>query len=114
MSYDIHKCIRECSNQITLPKRKARVLELIIILTIILVIIIIFGYLGYRYLFNMTRVDALYNTTLTISTLGIAPGDKTEAEKIFTGIYAVLVGVFFISLVSAIVSYIFSIYIIGQ
>ena len=83
----------------------------------ILIIIILFllgltiGVLGYKYFFDMTWTDALFNATISMSTLGIAPNEKTAGEKIFTGFYAILSGVFFISLVSAVIQYVFNIYV---
>ncbi|BCS82878.1 putative potassium channel protein [Cotonvirus japonicus] len=103
------KCLEKCAGIKSTANTK--IIKLIIILFCILCIILVVGVIGYKYLFNMNYVDSVYNTTLTVSTLGIAPGDKTDTEKLFTGIYAVLVGVFFISVVSAVVSYIFTMYV---
>ncbi|AHA45141.1 putative potassium channel protein [Hirudovirus strain Sangsue] len=105
------RCFDECS-KIERPNVNKKLTRLIIVLFCLLCIIVTLGVIGYKFLFKMSYVDAIYNTAITTSTLGIAPGDKTDAEKIFTGIYAVLVGVFFISVISAIVSYMFTTYIL--
>ncbi|AGC01719.1 hypothetical protein H012_gp746 [Acanthamoeba polyphaga moumouvirus] len=112
MSVNINKCVQECVDKGAKTIKKSRVLEVVLILFCVFCVVIIIGIIGYRTLFKMSLIDSIYNTTLTVSTLGIAPGDKTDAEKIFTGVYAIIVGVIFISFVSAIVSYIFSLYVL--
>ena len=61
----------------------------------------------------MKTIDAVYNTSLTVSNLGIAPHERTTGEKLFTGFYGMLSGIFFISLISTIIAYIFSQYVGG-
>lgn len=87
-----------------------KVRRLIFILFILLTLVLLIGYIGYKHFFNMNHVDALYNASITASTLGLAPDEKTEQEKIFTGMYAFLSGIFVVSIVSAIVSSIFTLY----
>lgn len=112
MSVNIHKCVQQCVDKGASSIKESRVLEIILILFCVFCVVLIIGVIGYRTLFKMSLIDSIYNTTLTVSTLGIAPGDKTDTEKIFTGVYAIVVGVIFVSFVSAIVSYIFSLYVL--
>ncbi len=87
-----------------------KVVHAIMILIIAFIVIFIIGVVGYGYFFQMSATDAIFNTSLTVSNLGIGLHEKTPAEKMFTGIYSVVAGIFFISLVSAIVAYIFTLY----
>lgn len=91
--------------------RKTRTRKAFILIIILFVIIYMIGIIGYKFIFKMTVADAIFNTSLTISNLGVGLHEKTAAEKIFTGVYAVISGVFFLSLVGAIIAYIFSLYI---
>lgn len=83
----------------------------ILMLVSILFVVMCIGFTGYKLLFNLNNTDAFYYTAITASTLGIDPHPRTNKEKIFIGIYALLSGVFFIATISTIVSYIFSLYI---
>jgi hypothetical protein len=87
-----------------------KVIHAILILTITFIVIFIIGIIGYKHIFHMGTTDAFFNTSLTLSNLAIDLHEKTEAEKIFTGIYSLIAGIFFIALVSAIVAYIFTLY----
>lgn len=93
-----------------IDQKNKKVVKLIFFLIILLLILILVGYLGFKYLFGMNNIDAVYNAMITTSTLGLDPHERTSGEKIFTGIYSILAGIFFISLIGAIVSYIFTLY----
>ncbi|XWV26894.1 putative potassium channel protein [Tupanvirus soda lake] len=90
--------------------KQKKALMAIIIIFIILVVILLFGIIGYKYFFGMSWTDAIFNTSITASTLGIAPHERTNAEKIFTSIYAIVSGIFFVTTISTIIAYIFSLY----
>ena len=75
---------------------------------ILFFVIFILGVVGYGYFFNMNLSDAIYNTSITMSNLGISAHEKTNGEKIFTAMYSIISGVFFLSLMSALVAYIFA------
>lgn len=81
---------------------------LVLIIIILLIIIVAIGFLGYKYLFGMDTVDATYNTLINVSTLGIDPHTRTNGEKLFTGFYSLLAGVFFIATVGVLISLIVS------
>lgn len=90
--------------------RKKTVLAILMLFSILFFVLCI-GFSGFKLLFNMSNTDAFYNAAITVSTLGVDPHQRSNKEKIFTGIFALLSGVFFIATVSTIVSYIFSLYI---
>lgn len=102
--------MEESPNKLVKTFKKDKVVHAIMILVVAFVIIFFTGVLGYKYFFNMSLSDAIFNTSLTVSNLGIGLHEKTAAEKIFTGLYSLIAGIFFVSLVSSIVAYIFSIY----
>lgn len=91
-------------------QKNKKVVKLIIFLLVSLLFLILIGYLGFKYLFGMNSIDAAYNAMITTSTLGLDPHERTSGEKIFTGVYSILAGIFSISLFGAIISYIFSLY----
>jgi hypothetical protein len=90
--------------------KRTKVIKAIIILGVVFVIVVLFGIYGYKRYFGMDTTEAIYNTTLTVSNLAIGLHEKTQAEKIFTGIYSLIAGLLFVSLVSSTVAYIFTLY----
>lgn len=88
-----------------------KALKALIIMISVLIIILVIGFVGYKYIFKMNAIDAAYNTMINVSTLGIDPHTRTDGEKIFTGFYSLLSGVFFIAIIGIVMSYIFSLYI---
>lgn len=89
---------------------KNKVKHAILVLFIFFIVIFFIGIVGYKYVFGMSPSDAFFNTSLTVSNLGIGLHEKTATEKIFTAIYSLLTGILFVSLVSSIVAYIFTMY----
>lgn len=87
-----------------------KVIHAIMILAVTFIVIFIIGIIGYKHFFHMKTSDAFFNTSLTVSNLAIDLHEKTAAEKIFTGVYSLIAGIFFVALVSAIVAYIFTLY----
>ncbi len=54
-------------------------------LTIIISLIFISGVLGYHYLLNISLLDSLYMTVITVSTVGFKEvGEMNDAAKVFT------------------------------
>lgn len=87
-----------------------KVTHAIAVLIVVFIIIFIIGIIGYKHFFHMSIEDAIFNTSLTISNLGIGLHERTAGEKIFTAIFSILAGIFFISLISSIVAYVFTMY----
>jgi len=90
--------------------KKKRVIKALIILLIILIALLVIGYVGYHYIFKLNRSDAVFNAGLTVSNLAIGLHEKTTAEKIFTALYSLVSGLFFVAFVSAVIAYVFSLY----
>lgn len=80
------------------------------LIILLLVVVVLVGVIGFKFLFKMSLTDAFYNATITASTLGTDVHERTSGEKIFTGIYGIISCVLIISLISAIISYIFIIF----
>lgn len=83
---------------------------LIVWILIVFLIVFFIGVIGFIYIFDMDLSDAFYNAAITTSTLGIEIREKNTKQKIFLGIYALISGVLFISLVSAFISHIVEVY----
>lgn len=90
--------------------KQKKVVHALMILILAFIIVFIIGIVGYTYFFQMSIPDAIFNTSLTVSNLGIGLHEKTAAEKIFTGMYSLTSGILFVALVSSIVAYIFTLY----
>ena len=101
------------TKQLVTTFRKEKVMHALYILIIAFIVVLAIGFIGYKFLFHMTFEDAVFNTTLTMSNLGIGLHEKTHGEKLFTGFYSLISGIFFLSLMSAIIAYIFTIYLQG-
>lgn len=100
-----------CNNNSTprsVKHQKAK--RAIIIIIILFVVVFMVGIIGYKYFLHMNTEEAIFNTSLTVSNLGIGHHEKTIAEKLFTSIYSIFAGIFFLSLTSAIIAYIFILY----
>ena len=80
------------------------------LIILLLVVVVLIGIAGFKFLFKMSFIDAFYNATITASTLGTDVHERTSGEKIFTGIYGIVSCVLIISLISAMISYIFMIF----
>ena len=93
---------------------KNQTIKAVFLIIGVVAIVLLIGFVGYRYFFNLSVVDAFYNTSLTASTLGVEVRERSNAEKIFTSFYALLVGVFFISTISMIISYLFAMHYIEK
>lgn len=94
----------------TLQSSNDKIIKSILILAFVFLIVFIIGLVGYGYFFQMDMDDALFNTALTVSNLGITQTVRSPAEKIFTAIYSLISALFFVSLVSSVVAYIFTTY----
>lgn len=79
-----------------------------LILAVSFVVIFAIGFIGYKFVFGLETSDAIFNTALTISNTGIGLHEKTASEKIFTAMYSIITCIFFVSLVSSIVAFVFS------
>lgn len=93
------------------PGYKIKLKKILIFAVILFVLILSVGFIGYKHFFGMSSVDAFYNTSLTITTVAVAPHERTNSEKMFTAFYALFSALLFLSLISAAVAYIFTLYI---
>ena len=103
----MNKCVQTDEQKESKHKKAIKAVAIIILVFVLLFAV---GIIGYKLFFKMTLPDALYNTSLTISNIGNGSHDKTTEEKIFTSIFAILCGIFFISLSSAVIGYVFTLY----
>lgn len=92
--------------------KSIKTIKMIFLILGLLLIIFLIGFIGYMFLFGMNFIDAFYNTALTVTTLGVDPHIKTSGEKIFTGIYAIIAGGCFISLIGILIAYIIATHIV--
>lgn len=90
-------------------KTQKTIKALTVILSMILIVLVV-GIIGFMYFFKMNFGDALYNTTITAATLGINSHPIKTSEKIFIGTFAMFSSIFFITVTSSIVTYIFNLY----
>ena len=78
-------------------KRKLSIYQLILLLIFLLVIILAIGAVGFHYISNLEWLDAFHSAALYLSGLGPIHEIKTQNEKIFSTIYAILASIFFIA-----------------
>lgn len=65
-------------------------------IALVLMVNIVIGTIGFRYFENMELLDAMTDTCLIISTMGPRYYAKTDAGKIFTSVFSLYSGLFFI------------------
>ena len=96
---------KQLINPSCLPKTINGVGRIFIWLFFLLLLVFIIGLIGFRILFNFGWVDAFHNTAVTMSTLGIHSecNVETDNQKIFVGIYALISGALYLSIISLIV-----------
>ena len=91
-------------------KHTKEIIKFLFIIICLIIIIVYIGTMGFKHFFGMSYIDAIYNASITATSLGVDARERTSGEKIFTSLYALISGLFFITMISAIISYIFSIY----
>jgi hypothetical protein len=95
-----YKCCKQAE------KRKRY--EIILVITIILFLILIsLGTIAFKYMFNLTWIDALYTATLIITSINIEVLATTTGQKLFIIIYALLVVVIFLAMANLAIQYLF-------
>lgn len=83
----------------------------ILLVSVILFFLITFiGTMGYRYLFDMTWLDAIYSAVLVLSTLSVEGRIGTPIQKIFIMIYSLIAGVIYITIATYSIETILEIY----
>lgn len=70
----------------------------------LLLIPLIVGVVGYMILANLAPVDAFLNASMILGGMGPVDVLKSDAAKIFAGLYALFSGVFFLVIASVIIS----------
>lgn len=75
-------------------------------LIVILIIIFIIGIIGFRFFFDVGWVDAFFQTGIATSTLGLSATSvaKTNSQKLFLVIYALISAVLFLGIATHIIS----------
>lgn len=68
----------------------------------IIIFSLMMGMLGYLYFEKMSLVDAFVNAAMILSGMGAVSSLKTEAGKIFVGLYALFSGVIFLAVIAII------------
>lgn len=79
-----------------------------IVIVIIFFILISAGTIGFKYLFNLEWLDALYAAALVITGINIEATAVTEGQKWFVIIYSIFAVVVYLSLASAAMDYVLS------
>ena len=65
---------------------------------------LLIGIIGYRYLADLSWVDAFLNASMILGGMGPVSPLKTTAAKLFGGVYALFSGVVFIGIAGVIVA----------
>jgi hypothetical protein len=79
------------------PKFFLRFLSCSLVGLIFVVAALAIGMLGYHGFEGMSWLDAFTNAAMTLSDMGLTAPIRTAGGKIFSGIYALLSGLFFLS-----------------
>ena len=72
---------------------------LLFLLVIVLVFVLLIGTLGFHYIADLNWVDSFYSAAMFHSGLGPVFEMKTNGQKIFAAIYAIVAAVIFLSLI---------------
>lgn len=80
------------------PKKKTKIGELILWTLVLVVSILFIGMLGFRYIAKLGWMDSFQNTAFYISGLGPIAEMKTDGQKLFSGLYAIVGGIFFLAI----------------
>lgn len=79
----------------------------ILLALFLIVLSLCMGMLGYRFLLNLSWIDAFLNASMILSGMGQISPIETTAGKLFAGFYAIYSGLLFIALIGIIASPIF-------
>jgi len=91
---------------VTQPKPK-KFSKLLLIMLLVLVIVFVLGMIGYKYLFDIPWLDAMYYTAITTSTLDLPVAinnDRTPGQKVFIAVYALMAAIIFIGTASQLIT----------
>jgi hypothetical protein len=86
------------------PKFFLRFLSCTIVGLIFIVTALAIGMLGYHGFEGMSWLDAFTNAAMTLSDMGLTSPIRTVSGKIFSGIYALLSGLFFLSVFTVMIA----------
>lgn len=64
--------------------------------------VLLIGMLGYHFIEDMSWINAFTNSALTLADMGLITPVTTDAGKIFAGIFALLSGLIFFSVIGII------------
>jgi hypothetical protein len=88
------KALFERHNENLLPQRKFlwRLLKYALIAVVLIVVSLVMGMLGYRMFEGLSWIDAFLNAAMIMGGMGPVNALKTDAGKIFAGVYALYCG----------------------
>ena len=78
-------------------KKKVNVFLIVLILFAILIAV---GTIGYKYIFDLTWINALYSASVVLTSTSIETTPKTTGQKLFVSIYSIISVVVFLSIAS--------------
>jgi len=78
-------------------------------LFIIMIILLLVGTLGFRHISRISWIDSFHSSAMYVSGLGPLTVVETNEAKLFSSIYALMSGIFFIALAAAFIQRITSI-----
>ena len=80
------------------PRRfLSRLLRNILVAILVMAICLLIGVLGYHYMAGMEWIDALHNSAMILSGMGLVNTISSASGKIFSSAYALFCGVVFIT-----------------
>ena len=84
-----------------------RMMKNIAIATIAIAISLFMGMIGYKYYCQISWADALLNASMILTGMGPVDNPKTDAGKIFSGLYALYSGIVFLTTVALMIAPVF-------
>lgn len=86
------------------PNRGKKLYKLLFWSIILLIIVLLIGMIGFRYLVKLNWIDSFQNASFYISGLGPLAEMTTNGQKIFSGVYAIAAGIFYLAIAAYLVS----------
>jgi hypothetical protein len=80
-------------------KKQSSVRRLLFVIILLFGIVLLIGTIGFHYISNLDWLDSLHNSSMYLSGLGPIFEMKTQKEKIFSTIYAIIASILFFALI---------------
>jgi voltage-gated potassium channel len=84
-------------------KRSYSFKQLLLLIIFLLFIILLIGTIGFKYVSNISWLDALHNSAMYLSGTGPVYPMKSNREKIFSTFYAIIASILFLAIIIFIV-----------